>query len=373
MEENGLKLEARFAYPDSEFLASTDERFRPVSLAMGPDGAIYIADMYRGLIQHGAYITEYLREQTRVRELEEPIHLGRIWRVVPESGQLPEANLFSDASVVNLVDGLMHSNGWHRDTAQRLLVEQNNSASLPLLQEVLYEGSDYRGRLHALWTLEGMGIQNPALYFDALADKHPTVQAHALRVLEGIASRDEPVMSRLAYELDGFINSVHPELALQAVLTAGILPSKESIPLFAEVLQQYADQPIVRDAVLSGVSGKEMDMMRALWDLPEWQAESGAPSIFMEMLATTIVRKEKSEEVEGMLALLDTKSTSTDWRSKVLHFSTNPQVEMDGEIRDIYMDGRQRYLTGCAGCHGQEGEGLPRFAPSLGRFRVGIG
>ncbi len=86
IEESGFTLTATAAYNDSEFLASTDERFRPVALATGPSGALYIADMYRGIVQHGAYMTPYLREVTLNRKLDTPVHMGRIWRIVP--GQL---------------------------------------------------------------------------------------------------------------------------------------------------------------------------------------------------------------------------------------------------------------------------------------------
>src|SRR5690606_26058007 len=85
VEENGILLSAKDPHPGREFLASTDERFRPVHQATGPDGALYIADMYRGLIQHKAYVTPYLREQTINRDLVMPINRGRIWRVVPEN------------------------------------------------------------------------------------------------------------------------------------------------------------------------------------------------------------------------------------------------------------------------------------------------
>jgi hypothetical protein len=72
VEEKGILLTAHDPTPGKEFLASTDERFRPVFLTTGPDGALYVADMYRGLVQHGLYVTPYLREQTIKRKLVKP-------------------------------------------------------------------------------------------------------------------------------------------------------------------------------------------------------------------------------------------------------------------------------------------------------------
>jgi glucose/arabinose dehydrogenase len=87
--ERDASLTAYDPHPGREFLASTDERFRPVAITSGPDGALYIADMYRGLVQHHLYVTPYLREQTLKRKLVQPVNYGRIWRVVPADWHRP--------------------------------------------------------------------------------------------------------------------------------------------------------------------------------------------------------------------------------------------------------------------------------------------
>ncbi len=96
--EDGLMLSANDPHPGREFLASTDERFRPVNLATGPDGALYVADMYHGIVQHKAYMTPYLREQTLSRDLVSPVHMGRIWRIVPENWKARNRKKLSTAS-----------------------------------------------------------------------------------------------------------------------------------------------------------------------------------------------------------------------------------------------------------------------------------
>ena len=161
---DGLLLTSSFAYPDAEFLASTDERFRPVNLATGPDGALYIADMYRGIIQHGAYMTPYLRSQTLERGLDEGIHYGRIWRVVPEDWTPTDSPDLSAATLEELVEALSDPDGWRRDTAQRLLVQRNDLASVPLLSKAALNGPSALGRLHAIWSLEGIGEADAALF-----------------------------------------------------------------------------------------------------------------------------------------------------------------------------------------------------------------
>ena len=133
--ENGLYLEARHAYSDREFLASTDERFRPVFLNTGPDGALYIADMYRGVVQDDAYITPYLREQILERKLELPIHLGRIWKITSGTASRSTPSDLKKLPGEELIQLLRHPNGWHRDMAQRLLVERQDVTVIPALRQ----------------------------------------------------------------------------------------------------------------------------------------------------------------------------------------------------------------------------------------------
>ena len=171
--ENGLELRAEHhLYPDEkwgqrEFLAATDERFRPVDLLNGPDGNLYIIDMYRGLIQDQQFLTGELREQVLQRQLEAPIGLGRIWRLrhAPgaddaATGGMANSNPAGDlaeAGAEHLVSLLRSENGWHRDTAQRLLLRIPGQGSAQLRS--LVGGTHSLAAIHALWTLHDRGQQ----------------------------------------------------------------------------------------------------------------------------------------------------------------------------------------------------------------------
>ena len=135
LEHDGV-FSARSAYANTEFLASTDERFRPVNLCTGPDGALYVVDMYRGIIQHKDFLTSYLRQQSLSGGLEKPLDQGRIYRVVPDGTKLGALPKMTDQSPTALVGCLSHPNGWWRDTAQRLLVEGRSSAAVPPLEKL---------------------------------------------------------------------------------------------------------------------------------------------------------------------------------------------------------------------------------------------
>ena len=130
IEDDGFALTAKQrVYEDEkwgqrDFLGSTDERFRPVDAMNGPDGALYIIDMYRGIIQDDHFLTEELREQIFQRGLDAPIGLGRIWRVRHSEGNSKAQSVpLADLSAPELVAALSHGNGWVRDTAQRLLLQ----------------------------------------------------------------------------------------------------------------------------------------------------------------------------------------------------------------------------------------------------------
>ena len=131
IEDDGRGLRARKAYEKGEFLASSDERFRPVWLSNAPDGTFYIVDMYRGVIQQRADITEYLRDHIISRKLEQPNSLGRIYRVVHETTKRDTASAAAQLTGAQLVDRLSHPNGWWRDLAQRTLVERGDKSVVP--------------------------------------------------------------------------------------------------------------------------------------------------------------------------------------------------------------------------------------------------
>ena len=126
IEEDGNgSIRAVPAYEHEEFLASTDERFRPVNLINGPDGALYIVDMYRGIVQHRMFVTSFLRKQIKARGLEKPLGLGRIWRVVPDKKPLQERFQTLQPLTQKQLGAILVNipNGNVRDMAQRLLVE----------------------------------------------------------------------------------------------------------------------------------------------------------------------------------------------------------------------------------------------------------
>src|SRR4029077_6832259 len=133
--DKGVKS-SKNAYDKFEFLASTDERFRPVNMYNAPDGTLYMVDMYRGIIQHGAFMTPFLRKEIVERKLDNPIGLGRIFRIVHDTTAVRKPVGLSKATGPQLVEHLSNPNGWHRDTAQQLLVERRDLSIVGELKKV---------------------------------------------------------------------------------------------------------------------------------------------------------------------------------------------------------------------------------------------
>jgi hypothetical protein len=104
------------AYANAEFLASTDERFRPVLFVVGARRTIYVVDIYHGIIQQKGFITEYLRDHIVAKKLEQPIHMGRIFRIVHDTTKRDRPPSLSSETPARLVTRLSHPNGWWRDT-----------------------------------------------------------------------------------------------------------------------------------------------------------------------------------------------------------------------------------------------------------------
>src|SRR5262249_18032632 len=154
---------------DCEFLASTDTWFRPVNLSVGPDGAIYVLDFYREVIETPLSLPDDIKHKLNL----ESRGRGRIWRIVPEGFRQPKKPALRGAPSEELVKHLASPNAWWRLTAQRLLVERQDKKVVPVLEKLARETDSPQGRVHALWTLQGLKALPESLIEAALKDKVP--------------------------------------------------------------------------------------------------------------------------------------------------------------------------------------------------------
>jgi mono/diheme cytochrome c family protein/glucose/arabinose dehydrogenase len=288
---------AERAYPDREFLTSTDERFRPVYLSSAPDGTLYIVDMYRGIIQHKGYITEYLRDQIQSRNLEQPIAHGRIYRVMHESTRRGPDPGLSKASGAVLVRTLEHPNGWWRDAAQRMLIERADLSVVPALQTMATAAALPRTRLQALWTLEGLGKVSAALVAGALNDTSADVRRSAVRLAEPWIRNSDAVLTAA---VTARIDDVSPEVRRQVAASLGELPSGAREQQLAVMVERYGDDPVVMDAALSGMGAGTalMNVLRAR------SLETPLRRAALTMVAATLVRAAHEPSVQTLLSTI---------------------------------------------------------------------
>src|SRR5690606_39145292 len=315
---DGWSLGAYDPHPGTEFLASTDERFRPVFLATGPDGALYVADMYRGLVQHGAHVTPYLRDQTLKRKLVLPINRGRIWRIVPEGWKAPQKRKLSSATLPELVSELSSADGWRRDMAQRLLVERGDTSVVGDLEELARKGESHLGRFHALWCLEGLGVLDPADLFATFQDCNAYVTSASLRLLAALAQKDSRVKARLGMQMKEMVNEASPVVIPQLALSAAVLDRNDAHLVLEGILHDYDTAALIRDAVLSSLEGQEFVFMKRLIQGPGWKNPEPEKEIFLEMIATSVLRNSDPAELTSLLSLLDARSGVIPWQTDAI-------------------------------------------------------
>jgi mono/diheme cytochrome c family protein len=311
LEDDGLSLSARKAYDNREFLTSTDERFRPVYLSSAPDGTLYVVDMYRGIIQHHGYITEYLRDHILAHKLEQPIGRGRIFRVVHNTTRRGPKPSLSRASGAELVKTLSHPNGWWRDTAQRLIVERGDKSVAAALQSLAAGAAEVRTRLHALWTLDGLGNLNANVVRQALTDSSKDVRVSAVRLAERWLSQPDAGMESAVLAL---MSDPNPAVWRQLSASLGALPAPRRDTALTAMLERHADDPIAMDAAISGLAGHETTALDLLLqrsdDTPQRRAA-------VTMIAATIVRGGADTGVEDLFAKV-AADTRAPWQRSAL-------------------------------------------------------
>jgi putative membrane-bound dehydrogenase-like protein len=194
---NGVAFKAERADDEkrSEFLASTDIWFRPVTFANGPDGALYIADMYREVVEHPWSLPANIKKHL---DLNSGNDRGRIYRVVRADFRSSKLPKLGKASTAELVELLAHANGWHRETAARLLYERQDRSAVPLLKARLRKMNAPLGQIHALYSLAGLAsLENEDLMV-ALESEHADVRENALRLILDFKAPSQDLLTKVS-------------------------------------------------------------------------------------------------------------------------------------------------------------------------------
>lgn len=317
------------AYDDREFIASTDEGFRPVNLSSGPDGGMYVVDMHRGVIQHGAYMTSYLRERLAASGMDKMVGMGRILRVKSKDQALNSIPDFERQSPSGLVGLLSHKNGWVRDRAQQLIIHNDLQGVVPALEVLLGSAENPYASVHALYALDGLKALDENMLEASMKSNNVHLVSHALKMIGGNNEKQHVEL------IEGLIAKKDPTLDLYLLSFIG-----ESIQSGQADLSTYA---AYADDVLSRNSG-------ALYEDALASSLSGAAGAFL-----------KGHDV--MVPSLKTKLEAV-----VANQNANKRFwihERASLPLDDRTHGLQLYRETCSACHGGNGRGVEGLAPPL--------
>ena len=275
---DGITFKGRRAADEQniEFLASTDNWFRPTGLRVGPDGALWVADMYRLVIEHPEWIPKEWQERLDLRAGRDK---GRIWRVFPTGKKPRPIPNLAKLDAAGLVAALDSPSGWQRDMAQQVLVERKDKTAVPHLEKMATGAERSLARLHALCTLDGLGALTPDLLKRALDDKHPGVVRHAIRLSEPLLN-DNP---KLAEAVAKHAGDDDPQVRLQLALSLGEWKHERAGEVLGKIALRAGGEPYLTAAALSSLSKENLEpMMRTV--LADGAAADGAPALLQNLL-----------------------------------------------------------------------------------------
>ena len=296
--------------PKREFLASRDSWFRPATVTTGPDGALWIADMYRLVIEHPEWIDDALEKELFLRAGHDR---GRIYRVYPTGKKPRTVAKFADMNSQQLLQQLGSPNGRTRDLAQALLIRRGDRSVSAALNKIVRQSDNPMARLHALCTLDGLKLLTPDVLVSAIQDDHPTVCRHAIRLSEPMIGGNEANADRLLESLSAVAerDGNDPHVGLQLAYSLGASDSVLATQLLAKIAARTHGSRYMRAAITSSLSQKHLaDFHAAI------QADADAARQYREPILQMAVRGKNGvfieQQINKLTKQIDSRSPNAD-------------------------------------------------------------
>jgi putative membrane-bound dehydrogenase-like protein len=349
LEPDGVTFTSRRAKDEtnSEFLASSDNWFRPTMSKTGPDGALYVADMYRLVIEHPEWIPAEMQKRMDLRAGADK---GRIYRVAPDGSTLRRIPNLAKMNSAELVAALDSPNGWQRDTAQRLLIERGDKSVAVELESLAKGAKSAKVRVQALWTLNGLAALRPRVLLGALKDVVPSVREHAVRLSEFQTGRQE-----LFDDLWARVSDSSPRVRYQAAFTLG----EWDDPRAAEALLKLAreDDENIRHAALSSAPRHAKALLALAEKLPSDDQARAMLPMLQKLVSNPPTLAKQTLIVERTNSISTAQRAE---RAKVLaRYADVPRLKGDAK------NGEALFRQQCAQCHRLRSEGT-EIGPNLG-------
>lgn len=327
LSNSGYLVNGKQAYADREFLASTDERFRPVNLTIGPDGALYIVDMYRGIVQHKTYLTPYLKRQIKARDLSNPLNFGRIYRIVPKDVKRSKSIFYTDNK--RLVQQLESSNAWLRNKAQQLIVDSKDKQFEKSLRSLSESTPFPLAKIHAFWALEGLSLLKKEDVLALLKNTDWVMRTQGLSLVPSVMNKEN---------YKDFLAVFRTMLAQNDAIAAPYLgflnqfiskyDSQSGRQFLIDLAKKYPNDSFTADAVISNLLKKESEFRKEL-----------------DADTSTVISKRLKKAID-------------DQSKKSL-----AKVDVSKE----YPKGANLFRSICQTCHGADGNGINGLAPPLNK------
>lgn len=313
LEADGVTFKAARADAKADFVTSDDLWFRPVNFVNAPDGTLHVLDMYREVIEHPWSIPDDIHAALDLRS---GADRGRIWRLAPPDFKPPKPPRLSKATTAALVAELENPNAWWRETAQRLLLERQDKSAVDPVRRILHNGRHAAARLHALWTLHGLGALTTADLQGALRATEPALREHAIR-LAGLnrsrgpepaaepAGRNGPDFTARTPTDEQLALARDPSLRvrLQTALTLGGLEDPRVPAALSEIAKQNPGDPWLRAAVLSSSATTSDQLIQLLLADATFASHEGALDL-LRALAQTVGARNKPDEIQRALSAI---------------------------------------------------------------------
>ncbi len=284
-----------------EFVAARDIWFRPVQLAIGPEGGLYVADMYREVIEHPESLPAALKRQL---DLNSGNDKGRIYRIVPADYHYKKPKMLDKATAADLVDALEDTNQWRRMTALRLIYERQDASTAELVRKKYANCKRPECRIAMLYAIDSLNALTEADVVAGLNDPHSQVRRHALRL-------SEPMLDKSATLRDKAISLTadsDPVVQFQLAFTLGETHDPAATKALADILVRSSQSLDITDAVLTSIVDRAGGVLKALLSDEKWCASESAESI-VGAIVGQIARQRRDEDLNILVNLLQSANS----------------------------------------------------------------
>ncbi len=344
LRDRGATFTASRLFEKKEFLASTDAWFRPVNMYVGPDGALYVVDYYRQIIEHPEWMADDVAKSGAIYN---GIDQGRIYRITPKgTPALSWSNRLrmGDQTLEKLANDLTSPNAWWRMNAQRLLVDQNNKEAVPLLEKLVRETESPLGRLHALWTLHGMDALSSEMLIKGLNDPEAGVRENAIRISEDLFLRKTVAETEsIVAELIRLKNDRAPKVRFQLLTSLGYVNTPAAIQARKDLLFGSLDDSWMQIAALSAIPPANNDLLDEV--LRKYRPGDSQYASLTERLSNMAGATGDLAKIRVLIGkALSAGSANQDWRNPLLKGLTQSLRNQDID-RNALAQERELLLT----------------------------